>query len=216
MNPPFLQQLLIWLFKPINFFIPWHKLPTPIALANLLAFRFELRAENLQDTYPEWDAQGTAQSEPLPDTKFLCARNSDGKFNDPARPRMGCAGMRFGRNVPRNHTKAPNYTELMTPNPRIVSERLLARPEGGFKAASIVNLLAAAWIQFQVHDWAQHFDSNKQWEVPLNHGDKWSDEDMKINRTQRDVPLSEMDYEHPGYRNKNSTSNVSTSCEDVS
>ena len=204
MKPPFLQRLVIWLFKAINSLIPWHKLPTPLAVFNLLALRFELQAKNLHDTYPSPDSQGDPHADRMPDTKFLCARNSDGKFNDLQRPRMGCAGMRFGRNVPRAHTRAPNYTELMTPNPRTVSERLLARPDGGFKPATIVNLLAAAWIQFQVHDWAQHFDSHKTWEVPLAGGDKWSDQDMKINRTQRDAPLDAQDYECPAYQNKNS------------
>jgi len=70
---------------------------------------------------------------------------------------MGCAGMRFGRNVPRKYTKAPSEEELLTPNPRVVSDRLMNRADGGFKPATIVNLLAAAWIQFQVHDWFFHY-----------------------------------------------------------
>lgn len=64
---------------------------------------------------------------------------------------MGCVGMRFGRNVAREHTQKPSAEELLSPNPRVVSEVLLKRE--GFKPATILNLLAAAWIQFQVHDW---------------------------------------------------------------
>ena len=211
MKPPFHQRLLIWLFKAVNLIIPWHKLPTPLAVLNLLALRFELRAYNLHDTYPSPDAQGTPHDEPLPETKFLCVRNSDGKFNDTARPRMGCAGMRFGRNVPRQHTEAPSYAALMTPSPRAISARLLARPDGGFRPAASLNLLAAAWIQFQVHDWAQHFNSTKSWDVPLPKGDDWPEGEMKVLRTQRDRPLGEQDYACPAYKNENSALGIEAS-----
>lgn len=40
----------------------------------------------------------------------------------------------------------------MTPNPRMISERFRARKEGKFIPATTLNLLAAAWIQFQTHD----------------------------------------------------------------
>ena len=212
MHPPLHQRLLIWLFKAVNLLVPWHKLPTPLAVLNLLALRFELRAYNLHDTYPSPDAQGTPHDEPLPETKFLWARHSDGKFNDTARPRMGCAGMRFGRNVPRAHTAAPSYAALMTPNPRGVSAALLARPDGGFKPAATLNLLAAAWIQFQVHDWAQHFSSPKTWDVPLPKGDGWAGGAMAVSRTQRDRPLGGEDYECPAYKNANSTADPRPVC----
>lgn len=118
---------------------------------------------------------------------------------------MGCAGMRFGRNVPRKFTKCPAHSELMTPNPRIISEKLLARPEGTFQPATIVNLLAAAWIQFQVHDWAQHSsDRGKQnWNIPLLKGDSWSDRTMEVRKTQPDTVLSEEDKQSPAYQNDN-------------
>jgi hypothetical protein len=150
-KPSFGEALLIGLFKPVNAFIPWHKLPSFIGVLNLLAFRDELRARNLEDVYPSPDYQGKKGDPAMNDTKFLNVRESDGFFNDLEQPRMGCAGMRFGRNIPRSHTKAPTQEELLTPNPRIISEQLLARDK--FKPATIVNLLAAAWIQFSVHDW---------------------------------------------------------------
>jgi Animal haem peroxidase len=146
------QCLLTWVFKSVNSIVPWLHLPKYIGAFNLLALRDELRAENLHDTYPFWDDQANAESEPLLNTKDLYVRNSDDKFNDPERPRMGCAGMRFSRNVPRQYTMAPNHEELMSPNPRLISERLLARKPGTFKPAAIVNLIVVAWIQFQVHD----------------------------------------------------------------
>jgi Animal haem peroxidase len=69
---------------------------------------------------------------------------------------MGCAGMRFGRNFPRQYTQQPTDQELWTPNPRLVSERFMSRKADGFIPATSLNLLAAAWIQFQLHDWVFH------------------------------------------------------------
>lgn len=196
------ERLLISFFKIVNVIIPWHKLPKYIGALNLLAMRDELREENLHDVYPTEDFQGTTKSDPLPETKYLCARNSDGLFNDLKRPKMGCIGMRFGRNVPRNYTSPPSHEELLTPNPRLISERLLARTD--FKPATIVNLLAAAWIQFQVHDWAQHFNStSEKWEIPLQAGDSWPEHPMKLAKTQVDEPYDEEDQEYPAYRNSN-------------
>jgi hypothetical protein len=196
------QRILIAFFKIVNTIIPWHKLPRYMGAINLLALRDELRQENLFDTYPTEDFQGTKKSDPMPDTKFLCQRNSDGLYNDLKHPKMGCAGMRFGRNVPRKYTAAPTEEELMTPNPREISQRLLARTD--FKPATIVNLLAAAWIQFQVHDWAQHFNSTTEtWDVPLRTEDKWPEHSMKIAKTQADEPLDETDQKCPAYKDEN-------------
>ena len=150
------ENLIVSLFKFVNKFIPWHKLPTLLGTFNLLAFRFELRAKNLYDGYATKDAQGTLETDPLLDKRFLNTRNSDGEFNSLEMPKMGCAGMRFGRNIPRKCAKKPTEEEMMTPNPRVVSDTFMKRTEVGFKPATTLNLLAAAWIQFQVHDWFFH------------------------------------------------------------
>jgi len=150
----FIDKVIIAIYKGIDKIAPWHKLPKFLGEFNLLAFRLELQNENLYDTYPDAGSQGTTASCPMKDSRYLTARNSDGLFNDLNEPLMGCAGMRLGRNVPRDFTKHPTDEELLTPNPRVVSEQLLKREE--FKPATIVNLLAAAWIQFQVHDWFFH------------------------------------------------------------
>ncbi|KAH8195108.1 hypothetical protein TruAng_010728 [Truncatella angustata] len=198
------QRLLIWTFKLVNLFVPWHKLPTWFGVINILALRYELRDKNLYDTYDNPSDQGTASAPEMPETKYISVRNSDGQFNDLEHPKMGGRCMRFGRNVPRQHTTAPTEQQLMTPNPRVISETLLARENGTFKPATIVNLLAAAWIQFQVHDWAQHFRSKKTWEVPLAEDDKWSDDNgMKIDRTEADEVQNEQDKTSPGYLNEN-------------
>ncbi|KAF8857166.1 heme peroxidase [Acephala macrosclerotiorum] len=200
----FLDKILIATFRGVNALIPWHKLPTFLGVANLLAYRVELEAKNLYDVYPDAGYQGTKATCPMKDSRYLSARNSDGLFNDLEQPMMGCVGMRFGRNVSRDHTTKPTDEELLTPSPRLVSEKLLARSE--FKPATIVNLLAAAWIQFQVHDWVFHEEyapGENDVEIPLPEGDKWPSGHMKIMRTKPDITLDETDKKSPGYRNTN-------------
>ena len=200
---PFLQWLLVSFFKVVNAVIPWHKFPKYVGAINLLALRYELRAKNLYDTYPDASYQGSPDKEPITDSGYLVERNSDGKFNDLKEPLMGCAGMRFGRNVPRSFTKAPTEDELLHPSPRLISERLLQRPPGTFKPATIVNLLAAAWIQFQVHDWLNHETDTKQVEVPLTKNDKWTEEHMILYRTKKDEALDQTDKVCPAFKNQN-------------
>lgn len=196
------NRLLLWVFNGINKLVAWHRLPTWLGVLNLLAFRNELRAQNLHDVYPSPAYQGTPKDEPLADSRYLTVRDSDGKFNSLEQPRMGCSGMRLGRNVPRRYTEAPTEEELLSPNPRVISERLLARPPGEFKPATIVNLLAAAWIQFQVHDWFAHESSSEEVEIPLPPGDKWPGPGMKVLRTQSDQPLDDTDRQCPAYKNQ--------------
>ena len=60
---------------------------------------------------------------------------------------MGAAGTHFGRNM-------PAFPSADGPAPEDVSRELLARRE--MIEADELNLLAAAWVQFEVHDWMQH------------------------------------------------------------
>jgi hypothetical protein len=155
-NPTLVDRTIVKFFKGVNKFDSWDKLPRYIGIFNLLAYRIELRSKNLYDVYPSVEAQGTPATVPMHNCEWVKARNPDGKFNSLEEPLMGCAGMRLGRNVPRKYTAA-EHEDLLSPNPRIISDRLMARQEGKFKPATIVNLLAAAWIQFQVHDWFFHY-----------------------------------------------------------
>src|SRR5207244_6420117 len=96
---------------------------------------------------------------------------------------MGCAGARFGRNVPRDRTH-PDAGRLLHPNPRVISQRLLRRQR--FVPATTLNLLAAAWIQFQVHDWFLHELSETEYQdIPLQPDDKWLEHPMRVRRTVR-------------------------------
>ena len=54
------------------------------------------------------------------------------------------AGARFGRNVPIAATFGETEPELYEPNPRLISNKLLARRE--FIPVPYLNVLVAAWI----------------------------------------------------------------------
>src|SRR6266700_2647795 len=48
----------------------------------------------------------------------------------------------------------PDESTVLTPNPRVVSLELLTRDT--FQPVTILNMLAAAWVQFMIHDWFSH------------------------------------------------------------
>src|SRR5207244_5958013 len=158
----------------------WHKLPRPLALLNLRAFRDELRERNLYDTGPGEDAGSAGNGGPEELPKY---RTYDGAMNDPRHPEMGKANIRFGRNHPLGATVPEQPPKLMTPNPRTVSTSLLNRDT--FKPATTLNVLAAAWIQFENHDWFSHGDNSPTdfLEVELDDGDPWGEPTMKVRET---------------------------------
>jgi len=155
-QPSLPERVGIGAFKLLNKVVPWYKLPGLIGAFNLAFLRLELRQFNLHDGYASAEAQGNSESIPLPDDRYLGARHSDGKFNSLEMPLMGCKGLRFGRNFPRHMCPKPTEEELWTPNPRLISDKFMARRDGKFIPATTLNLLAAAWIQFQIHDWFNH------------------------------------------------------------
>ena len=120
------------------------------SLLNLDALRHDLRQHNLIDT-------GTREAPPKarpvpPDVppEERVRRTYDGRFNDLSDPEMGAVGASFGRNM----APVDPAADWMEPNPVTVSERLMKREH--FIPATTLNVLAAAWIQFQVHDWVAH------------------------------------------------------------
>ena len=130
---------------------PWYKLPRLFSMVKLVEIRDELRKKNLHDT-EEPPLEQTAVPADL-DPALREARSTDGSFNDLQVPKMGAAGCRFGRNVPLQHT-FPDTPNLLIHNPRQVSRELMTREQ--FQPATILNLMAASWIQFMVHDWFVH------------------------------------------------------------
>ncbi|WP_410960564.1 peroxidase family protein, partial [Salmonella sp. SAL4357] len=57
-----------------------------------------------------------------------------------------------------------------------------------FTPATSLNLLAAAWIQFQTHDWFAHGREmdGKPIEIGLADDDEWFEHPMRIPRTEPD------------------------------
>lgn len=121
---------------------PWYQLPYLLAAGRLVEIRNELREKNLHDTEesPEPRQEIPANLEPA----LREGRTIDGTYNDLRFPKMGAVGRRFGRNVPLKEA-FPDAPNLMIPNPRVVSRELMTREQ--FQPATILNLLAASWIQ---------------------------------------------------------------------
>jgi Animal haem peroxidase len=158
-------------FSLVNQRVEWHRLPVRLAVLNLDGFRHVLRARNLFDTEPH-EAPPRPRAVPAqPGEDARSARSADGTYNDLSEPKMGAVGAAFGRNL-----KADYRPDLFdVPNPLLVSERLLKRET--FLPATSLNTLAAAWIQFQVHDWvnhARHPLGTDDVVVPLPDGRTWA------------------------------------------
>ena len=169
----------------------WERLPKSLGLLALAGVRTRMRERNLYDT-------GLRDGEP-PDgdrERARAARTLDGTYNDLERPYMGAVGSRFGRNVPLEYTHPEPDAELLEPSPRVVSRELLTRKR--FIPATTLNVIAAAWLQFEVHDWFSHgkHEEANPWEVPLTDGDAWGEDPMRIPRTRRD-PTSDTDPSTP-------------------
>jgi hypothetical protein len=169
------------------FGIPWHKLPTPIALFKLLQFRNALRKNNLHDTSQIPNKDELPKPVPSPSDRHLVVRTADGSYNDLDHPEMGMAGTRLARNVPLSDAKV-DAKNLLNPNPRNVSRVLLTRDK--FHPATILNLNAASWIQFQTHDWFTHGNNqpDNKVEIPVEEDDPWRQEygKMEVKKTLAD------------------------------
>jgi Animal haem peroxidase len=202
-------------FEGLNKFTPWYGLSTWGAVFNLGALRVVLRQRNLHNTstVPVTNPAGLSALPPF-DPLDLTQRNLDGYYNDLSKPTMGSSsdpalsdansmyftksnpGARFGRNIPIDQAFPEPEPALMTPSPRRVSTELLARRH--FIPATSLNFLAAAWIQFETHDWFNHGEpmAGGEFEVPLAAEDPWRQRScpMKIRRTRPD-PTRDYDRE---------------------
>jgi Animal haem peroxidase len=172
----------------------WDRLPGPLGVLTLVGVRNRLRQRNLYDTgLPDADAELTAKAS---DPAYRSGRTVDGTLNDLASPLMGSIGTRFGRNVPLDYTLREPEHAMLDPNPRTISRELLTRER--FLPAATLNVLAAAWIQFEVHDWFSHGMNEEQrpWELALAEDDDWPERPLVIPRTRRD-PTSDDDPQTP-------------------
>jgi hypothetical protein len=199
-----LQRSLDVVYRAINAIERWDRLPRWLAAANLAVLRDRLRARNLHHTgygvttSDKWSA-GNARW-----------RSADGSFNSLDHPRMGMAGARFGRNFPLSECVPDREDELLDPNPRLISQVLLRRDT--FIPEPKLNLLAAAWIQFETHNWFSHGlpEPDNAFKIPLQRGDDWPEEErvegcMPIRRSVADPTARETWLgATPTFRNINS------------
>jgi len=204
-KPSLFERALVRTYTRINRRTPWHRLPFVFSLFNLIALRAQLRAENLVDTRTPGD--GTRR----PGVTLATAtdaqrrfRTPDGSYNDLSDPDMGMASTRFARNVALTEAVPAAMPDIATPNAREVSRRLMRRDE--FTPATSINLLAAAWIQFQTHDWFAHArEDDVTIDIPLPEGDEWFENPMRIPQTKQDATRVDADRDlPPTYINTNS------------
>ena len=172
----------------------WPHLPKYLGLANLVGVRNVLREHNLHDTSRQPSVGGVEA--PEWDEKFETQRTVDGSWNDLANPTMGMAGTRFGRNVPIAHTW-PDTANLLEPNPRTVSRRLMTRDE--LIPATAGNALIAAWLQFMIRDWFKHGPSPTEdpWTLELDPDDDWPSPPLLVHRTPGDPTTPAEKNAHP-------------------
>jgi hypothetical protein len=160
-------------FRVANKYRLWYRLPVRLGLLNIEALRYVLRARNLLDSEVR---EAPPQARPVPPAPpgedVMVERTFDGTSNDLSAPDMGSVGSAFGRNMP-PQLRPELHDE---PSPILVSQQLLHRDT--FLPARSLNLLAAAWIQFQVHDWVDHarypLGQATDVRVPLLPGMTWS------------------------------------------
>ena len=175
------KRILIRVSEVVDRRLHWDKIPVPLGLLTLIGIRDALREKNLYDTY---DGEPPPAPSRTP-SEYLTVRTIDGSYNDLSSPSMGMAGTRFGRNVPLAKGLAEDAPGLFDPNPRTVSNELLLRTD--FKPATTLNILAAAWLQFQTRDWFSHgTDTDRMIEVPRPPGDDWAEDPIRIPSTPAD------------------------------
>ena len=222
----FAMRVFVWAFTLLNKVVPWHKLPTFFGVINLAALREVLRGENLHNTsaIPVSRPEGVAAA-PALTGEDLTRRNENGYFNNLQmdstgnliKTNMGSSaenpddptnssdftkanpGARFGRNVPLSEVGPLPNEKVTEPNPRLISAELLARPAGQFIPATTLNLLAAAWIQFQTHDWFNHGTpvQGDEFKIDIPPADQWHENPMRVRRSRPDPTRADPTKPYP-------------------
>src|SRR5918999_2133191 len=166
-------------FGRVNRKRQWHELPFPVNLLNLLSLRLDLRDMNLFDTGEQIRTEATQK----PPKHALRARLAGGRWNDLKDPEMGSTNSSFTRNINPKRIKPTRPPRLHDPSARKVSLELMTRDE--FKPATNLNILAAAWIQFENHNWFFHGRGREDevMDVPIEDHDDWHEHPMHVRRT---------------------------------
>ncbi len=189
-RPGFFSKVFTDLTEALDKSIGWSRMPKMLGILTLVGLRHRLRERNLHDTGGQADEAAGSSGVPTFRGDYLTERTLDGTYNDLDHPLMGSVGSRFGRNIPLQLTYPDPEPAVLQPNPRDVSRELLTRDQ--FIPATTLNLLAGAWLQFEVHDWFSHGKSapDAPWEVPLRDDDPWPERPMRIPRTKVDPTYS--------------------------
>jgi len=183
MSRPLPVRVLSKTFSRVNRKRQWYTLPgVQLKALNLLSLRLDLRDKNLFDSPNRQNADRT--EEPPPEA--LKARRPDGRWNDLEDPDMGSVGREFTHNINPKRIKPEKPPRLHTPSAREVSLELMTRDF--FKPAETLNTLAAAWIQFENHNWFFHGRGKPEetMEVPIEDSDDWPEHPMHVRRS---VPI---------------------------
>src|SRR5262249_934795 len=175
----------------------WYRLSKWPGLGVLVGVRNILRPPNLYDT-PLAPSINEPPVPPMED-RFLVERTADGTYNDLSDPAMGRAGARFGRNVPIEKTWPEDEAGLMSPDPRVISRELLTRVDDKLIAATSVNALVAAWLQFMIRDWSSpgKGDPDRAWTIELAPDDPFPERPLKILKTIKDPTRPEGSKDYP-------------------
>ena len=169
----------------------WYRTGVYVGIFRLAYMRNQLNARNLRSTYPSHTHVAFQPDGLEPPRGVTHFRTADGSWNNFDNPKEGAAGTRFPRNVDNSAIRAPSDEELLTPNPRTISRKLLGR-SADMVEVPFLNLLAASWIQFQNQDWITHGENitTDHIEIPLDDDDparrRYRQTKMLVPRTQPD------------------------------
>lgn len=188
----------------------WDIKPTLVqSLYALAKLRDKLNKTNLHDAYTKARKQVDCSS-----AEARMYRQNDGTCNDLSNTVMGAVNTRISRNVTdlSKLDSEINEKALSFPNPLVVSREILARPDTKFNDDSYtpvpsLNVIAAAWIQFQTHDWFSHGDNMNDTQIThpwviKDPGAKAGDlSELILPRTQIDRTRDIDDAGYPTYNN---------------
>lgn len=198
----------------------WHKaaqdvpekLQPSMKILKLAFMRHGLFANNLLRPYPEGHKTAFYLTEEGPPEWARWWRTADGSWNDLRRdpdgrydPMVGAAWTRFYRNVGDDvglESTRPRPDPGTNPvSVRELSRQLLA-PRGPRQEVPFLNLWAAAWIQFMIHDWVSHgtSDHSRVERIPLAPDDplrRYGVETLDIPATPRDPTRAAADGDRP-------------------
>lgn len=174
----------------------WYRRSLFGGIMTLAYMRDRLNRRNLKSAYPDGALVGFQDAGQTPPDGASHFRMANGSWNNFDNPMEGAAGTRFSRNVDADAVRPETGEQLLTPNPRLISRRLLTRGDET-KEVPFLNLLAASWIQFQNHGWVNHGEvaSGEMLEVPFDEDDparrKYHQTKLFVGRTQADPTRQE-------------------------